>query len=150
MQMYGDFGEFHFPYPFWSECMAYLPTLGRNWPHSRENVGKYSLHGRSWKRGYIFLLAIQSVFPLAYYSIDSCCCCGNRWDLNFVSSIFLWTWRLKVANWLGMKWVKWNFPPKKSAEFEGKDWNRKILLGLVQWCGIFNVSWSFDSLKLKY
>ncbi len=25
--------------------MDYLPTLGENWPHSRGNVGKYSLHG---------------------------------------------------------------------------------------------------------
>ena len=26
-------------------CMVYLPTLGSKWPHSRGNVGKYSLHG---------------------------------------------------------------------------------------------------------
>ena len=26
-------------------CMDYLPTLGEKWPHSRGNVGKYSLHG---------------------------------------------------------------------------------------------------------
>ena len=25
--------------------MDYLPTLGEKWPHSRGNVGKYSLHG---------------------------------------------------------------------------------------------------------
>ena len=25
--------------------MDYLPTLGKKWPHSRGNVGKYSLHG---------------------------------------------------------------------------------------------------------
>ena len=28
-------------------CMDYLPTLGEKWPHSRGNVGKYSLHGAS-------------------------------------------------------------------------------------------------------
>ena len=28
-------------------CMDYLPTLGKKWPHSRGNVGKYSLHGAS-------------------------------------------------------------------------------------------------------
>ena len=27
--------------------MNYLPTLGEKWPHSRGNVGKYSLHGAS-------------------------------------------------------------------------------------------------------
>ena len=27
--------------------MDYLPTLGEKWPHSRGNVGKYSLHGAS-------------------------------------------------------------------------------------------------------
>ena len=26
-------------------CREYLPTLGEKWPHSRGNVGKYSLHG---------------------------------------------------------------------------------------------------------
>ena len=26
-------------------CREYLPTLGSKWPHSRRNVGKYSLHG---------------------------------------------------------------------------------------------------------
>ena len=25
--------------------MDYLPTSGEKWPHSRSNVGKYSLHG---------------------------------------------------------------------------------------------------------
>ena len=25
--------------------MDYLPTLGEKWPHSRGNVGKYSIHG---------------------------------------------------------------------------------------------------------
>ena len=28
-------------------CMDYLPTFGEKWPHSRGNVGKYSLHGAS-------------------------------------------------------------------------------------------------------
>ncbi len=28
-------------------CMDYLPTLGEKWPHSKGNVGKYSLHGAS-------------------------------------------------------------------------------------------------------
>ena len=27
--------------------MDYLPTLGEKWPHSKGNVGKYSLHGAS-------------------------------------------------------------------------------------------------------
>ena len=27
--------------------MDYLPTLGEKWPHSRGNVGKYSIHGAS-------------------------------------------------------------------------------------------------------
>ena len=26
-------------------CREYLPTLGEKWPHSRGNVGKYSIHG---------------------------------------------------------------------------------------------------------
>ena len=26
-------------------CMDYLPTLGEKWLHSRQNVGKYCLHG---------------------------------------------------------------------------------------------------------
>ena len=26
-------------------CMDYLRTLGEKWPHSKGNVGKYSLHG---------------------------------------------------------------------------------------------------------
>ena len=33
-----------FMYPD-APCMDYLPTLGEQWPHSRGNVGKYSLHG---------------------------------------------------------------------------------------------------------
>ena len=28
-----------------ASCMDYLFTLGEKWPHSRGNVGKYSLHG---------------------------------------------------------------------------------------------------------
>ena len=28
-------------------CMDYLPTLGEKWPHSRGNVGKYSIRGAS-------------------------------------------------------------------------------------------------------
>ena len=34
------------PFPN-APCMDYLPTLGEKWPHSRGNVGKYSLHGAS-------------------------------------------------------------------------------------------------------
>ena len=30
-------------------CIKYLPTLGEKWPHSKGNVGKYSLHGASGK-----------------------------------------------------------------------------------------------------
>ena len=26
-------------------CREYLPTLGSKWPHSRGNVGKYTIHG---------------------------------------------------------------------------------------------------------
>ena len=26
-------------------CIEYLPTLGEKWPHSRGNVGKYTIHG---------------------------------------------------------------------------------------------------------
>ena len=33
--------------------MEYLPTLGEEWPHSRGNVGKYSLHGSF---GHVFFL----------------------------------------------------------------------------------------------
>ena len=28
-----------------ASCMDYLRTLGEKWPHSKGNVGKYSLHG---------------------------------------------------------------------------------------------------------
>ena len=27
--------------------IIYIPTLGKKWPHSQGNVGKYSLHGAS-------------------------------------------------------------------------------------------------------
>ncbi len=32
------------PFPD-APCREYLPTLGEKWPHSRANVGKYSIHG---------------------------------------------------------------------------------------------------------
>ena len=36
--------KFHISYPD-APCREYLPTLGEKWPHSRANVGKYSIHG---------------------------------------------------------------------------------------------------------
>ena len=36
-------------------CREYLPTLGEKWPHSRGNVGKYSIHGAF---GYIYIYII--------------------------------------------------------------------------------------------
>ena len=44
-------------------CMDYLPTLGAKWPHSRGNVGKYSLHGAS---GYIYIYVYMNIDTPAY------------------------------------------------------------------------------------
>ena len=43
--VYGMYTK-HLPYPN-APCREYLPTLGSKWPHSRGNVGKYSMHGAS-------------------------------------------------------------------------------------------------------
>ena len=78
-------------------CMEYLPALGETWPHSRENVGKYSLHGAYGRANPLHgSLEIHSLFgrrggwllDKSFTSrISSCCLLDcllnlNRWCLH--------------------------------------------------------------------
>ena len=50
--------------------MDYLPTLGEKWPHSRGNVGKYSLHGSYGNQPFTKReLSFRSVF---WTTLSSC------------------------------------------------------------------------------
>ena len=58
--------------------MDYLPILGQKWPHSRGNVGKYSLHG-SFAIGNVFMfLRIFFLYVL----------CGNSLGTSSGDGIF--------------------------------------------------------------
>ena len=43
--------------------MDYVPTLGEKWPHSRGNVGKYSLHGASGNGNQLLLIYATEEYP---------------------------------------------------------------------------------------
>ena len=49
-------------------CREYLPTLGEKWPHSRGNVGKYSIHGAF---GYGIFGGVSTEFRLCHFFLVS-------------------------------------------------------------------------------
>ena len=63
-------------FPRCAECREYLPTLGSKWPHSRGNVGKYSIHGAFgfyWGQhfnGHVLLNQICSLLPSAIVVLE--------------------------------------------------------------------------------
>ena len=65
-------------------CMDYLRTLGEKWPHSKGNVGKYSLHGAF---GYTFTLEVQVDYFLNVFSVKTIVLVGI-YNQQFKGTIF--------------------------------------------------------------